>query len=98
MPTVQYNGFEWNADKAASNEAKHGVTFAEATTVFADDFFVVKRDVTHSFDENRYLILGCSETGRYLIVAYTERRETTRLISAREMTPSERWSYEHEEE
>ena len=98
MPTVLYNGFEWDEDKAAANEAKHGVSFTEAVTVFADDFFVVKRDMTHSFAENRYLILGRSEAENYLIVVYTERRDTTRLISARRMSPNERWSYENEEE
>ena len=98
MPTVLYNGFEWDEDKAAANEAKHGVSFTEAVTVFADDFFVVKRDVTHSFAENRYLILGRSGAENYLIVVYTERRDTTRLISARRMSPNERWSYENEEE
>lgn len=28
--------FEWNSRKAASNWAKHGVSFEEALTVFAD--------------------------------------------------------------
>ena len=93
MPTVSQDGFEWDTEKAASNEAKHEVGFTEASTVFADDYFIVKRDPDHSFEEQRYLLLGCSAKGRHLIVAYTERRTATRLISAREMTPRERRDY-----
>ena len=98
MPTVWQDGFEWDTEKAAGNEAKHGVNFAEAATVFVDDYFIVKRDPDHSFVEQRYLLLGRSAEGRYLIVAYTERRTATRLISAREMTPRERRVYEHQAE
>jgi len=36
MPTVVEGDFEWDSDKATSNLAKHGVSFAEAATVFAD--------------------------------------------------------------
>ncbi len=98
MPTVWQDGFEWDTEKAAGNEAKHDVSFVEAATVFADDYFIVKRDPDHSFAEQRYLLLGCSDKGRYLIVAYTERRTATRLISAREMTSHERRDYEYQAE
>jgi hypothetical protein len=84
--------------KAAANEAKHDVSFAETATVFMDDYFIVKRDPDHSFEEQRYLLLGCSAKGRHLIVAYTERQNATRLISAREMTPRERHDYEYQAE
>jgi uncharacterized DUF497 family protein len=36
MPTVVEGDFEWDSVKAASNLVKHGVSFAEAATVFAD--------------------------------------------------------------
>ncbi len=47
MPTVWQDGFEWDTEKAAGNEAKHDVSFVEAATVFADDYFIVKRDPDH---------------------------------------------------
>ena len=51
-------------------------------------------DLDHSEDEERYLIVGESNRGRLLIVSYTERKESIRIISAREVTKSEREAYE----
>lgn len=34
------NGVEWDPDKAASNQVKHGVEFAEAATVFGDSLAI----------------------------------------------------------
>ncbi|ELS00050.1 hypothetical protein GLO73106DRAFT_00039030 [Gloeocapsa sp. PCC 73106] len=86
--------FEWNNEKAASNLAKHGVSFEEAKTVFDDPLYVDFYDPDHSEDEERYLIVGQSNRGRLLIVSYTERRDSIRLISAREVTRTEREAYE----
>jgi uncharacterized DUF497 family protein len=86
--------FEWNNEKAASNLAKHGVSFEEAKTVFDDPLYVDFYDPDHSEDEERYLIVGQSNRGRLLMVSYTERRNSIRLISAREVTRTEREAYE----
>ncbi len=86
--------FEWDAQKAASNLAKHGVTFAEAMTVFGDPLELLIADPHHSEDESRFLSMGLSATGRLLVVAYTERRGRVRIINAREATPRERKQYE----
>lgn len=86
--------FEWDDAKAATNLSKHGVAFDEAQTVFRDPLFVEFYDPEHSGDEPRYLIIGTSRQGRLLIVSYTERAETIRLISARELTSTEREVYE----
>lgn len=88
--------FEWDSNKAAFNLAKHGISFAEAETVFDDPFFVTFPDTLHSIDEMRYLILGESEQLRLLVVSYTERGSITRLISARRATPKEGQKYEKE--
>ena len=74
--------------------AKHGVSFTEGRTVFDDPLYVDFYDLDHSEDEERYLIIGKSNRGRLLIVSYTERRELIRIISAREVTKSEREAYE----
>jgi uncharacterized DUF497 family protein len=88
--------FEWDPDKNARNREKHGVSFEEAKTVFEDDLFVSFADSDHSVAEKRYLIVGQSMQRRLLVVAYTERRERIRLISAREATRKERRFYEEE--
>lgn len=85
---------EWNNDKAASNLSKHEVSFEEAKTVFDDPLYVDFYDPDHSEDEERYLIVGQSSRGRLLIVSYTERGDSIRLISAREVTRTEREVYE----
>lgn len=86
--------FEWDEAKAGANLAKHGVAFDEAKTVFDDPLYVDFYDPEHSVDEHRYIIIGESQPGRLLIVAYTERDDATRLISAREVTSTEREAYE----
>jgi uncharacterized DUF497 family protein len=88
--------FEWDTAKAESNLAKHGVSFAEAMTVFADPLEVTISDPDHSESEFRFVSVARSESGRLLVVSYTEREGRIRLISAREATPQERRSYESE--
>ena len=86
--------FEWNESKAEGNIAKHGVSFEEAKTVFDDPLYIDFYDPDHSEDEERYLIVGESNQGHLLIVSYTERGDSIRLISAREVTRIEREVYE----
>jgi hypothetical protein len=86
--------FEWDESKVGKNFSKHGVLFNEAKTVFDDPLYVDFYDLDHSDEEERYLIVGESNRGRLLIVSYTERRDSTRIISAREVTRSEREAYE----
>lgn len=86
--------FEWDAAKAASNLAKHGVSFPEAGTVFADPLSVTVPDPRHSHGEARFAIFGVSSRGRVLAVLHTERGGRVRLISAREATRRERAAYE----
>lgn len=88
--------FEWDRRKAGSNARKHGVTFEEAQTVFADPFAVVFSDVEHSDEELRDIVLGHSIKGRLLLVSFTERPETYRIISARRANRHERTRYEKE--
>ena len=73
---------------------KHGVSFADAATVFDDPLYVDFYDPDHSSEERRYLIIGMSREGRLLILSYTERADVVRLISAREVTSTERNAYE----
>jgi len=90
--------FEWDPAKAAANLAKHGVGFSEAMTVFADPLEVTIPDPDHSEKEARFLSLGLSDAARLLVVAYTERDGSIRIINAREATPKERRAYESRKE
>ncbi len=89
--------FEWDTAKAQSNIEKHGISFVEAMTVFGDPLEVTIPDPDHSVSEARFLSLGCSERGRLLVVAYTEREDRVRLITARQASPEERKRYEWEQ-
>ena len=86
--------FEWDDAKAAANERKHGVTFPEAATAFADPLAAIFPDLDHSADEQREILVGYSEQGRLLIISFTERPPNLRIISARVATPAERRNHE----
>lgn len=86
--------FEWDENKAASNLKKHGVSFDEAKTVFDDPLYIDFYDPDHSDGEDRYIMMGMSLQNRLLLVAYTERGDAIRLISARETTQTEQKLYE----
>lgn len=86
--------FEWDAKKAKKNLRKHKVSFAEAATVLGDTFSVTVHDPDHSIKGNRYITVGLSDGRRLLIVAYIDRGDRVRIISARELTRTERRAYE----
>lgn len=88
--------FQWNLAKAGKNFVTHGVQFEEAQTIFDDPLYVDFYDSDHSDEEKCFLCLGQSGNGRLLMVSYTERGKTIRLISAREATRRERKDYEQE--
>ena len=86
--------FEWDSFKAAENEAKHGVRFEEAATVFPDSLSLSVRDPLHSAGEERFVTIGRSSRQRLLVVVHTERDARIRIISARLATGHEREAYE----
>lgn len=86
--------FEWDANKALANAGKHGVSFEEAVTVFRDPLALIFDDEDHSDEELREIIIGHSERNRLLLVCFTERNDSVRIISARKATRRERRDYE----
>lgn len=86
--------FSWAPAKAAANSSKHGVTFDEALTVFADPLTRIFEDEAHSIDERREVAVGYSQPGRLLVVFFTEREAAIRIFSARQVTKRERHDYE----
>jgi uncharacterized protein len=88
--------FEWDERKARSNEQKHGVSFEEAVSAFYDENARVIYDPEHSIKEDRYILLGMSDSLRLLLVChlYQESEEVIRIISARKATKKERQQYQ----
>ena len=91
--------FEWDADKDRSNQKRHGLSFLEASELFAvgTDYLEIF-DQDHSDDEDRFIAIGPISRGVVLVV-WTERDEDViRIISARWATKRERARYiEHME-
>ncbi len=87
--------FAWDANKARTNLAKHGVDFEEARTVFYDEYALEFYDERHSDAEDRFLLLGMSAKARLILVChcYREADGIIRIVSARKATPSESAHY-----
>jgi len=87
--------FAWDQAKAAENLRKHGVSFEEGITVFADENARLKHDPDHSQEEDRFILLGFSAKLRLLIVCHAcrENDEVIRIISVRKATLNERKQY-----
>jgi len=77
--------FEWDSNKARINIEVHKVSFAEATTVFNDNYRHIEPDPEHSDDEERTVTIGQSVLRRLLRISFTERGNITRIISARKL-------------
>lgn len=88
--------FEWDPRKAAANVRKHGVTFEEAVTAFADPHSITIPDPDHSAGEARFILIGRSAVQRLLVVVHLERGVPIRLISARLAARRERRTYEED--
>jgi len=90
--------FEWDKNKEKINIQKHGVTFEQASYVFADQYALNKFDDEHSEDEDRSALLGKSLNETLLLIIHTFRdddgTEFVRIISARKATKKEKQVYQ----
>ena len=84
---------EWDPRKARLNFRKHAVAFADAVASLEDEAALTMRDLFWD-DEERWLTMGLDGLGRVLVLVYTWRGESLRLISARKATARERRLYE----
>lgn len=89
-------GFDWDERNRTKNVDKHGVASSEVEQVFFNLPLLVLADPSHSADEQRYHALGRSDTGRLLHLTFTMRNDGAliRVISARDMSRKERFSYD----
>jgi uncharacterized DUF497 family protein len=85
--------FEWHEAKAEANLRAHGVSFEFATKVFRDAFAIERLDEREDYGEERFVIVGMAEEDVLLFVAFTERADRIRIISARRATQAEQDDY-----
>ena len=84
--------YVWDPKKERSNRQKHGVSFEEAVTSFADPLAIIADDLVHP---ERAILIGMSWNDRILVAVFIEKTEDeVRLISARMATRPERRRYE----
>jgi uncharacterized protein len=88
-----YMSVEWDPNKAAINRQKHGVRFSDAEAVLFDPNALAFEDTTAE-GEQRFVVIDMDHLWRVLVVIYTHRGDTVRLISARPATRFERRNYE----
>jgi uncharacterized DUF497 family protein len=79
----------WDSEKAASNLRKHGVSFEEGRTIFADTDEVMLPDPDHSAEEERYISIGRASNGEVMLACYTENDDVIRLINVRRVAAAE---------
>jgi len=87
-------GFDWDEGNREKNWLKHRVTTGECEEAFFNLPLLLQPDQSHSQAELRYFVLGQTNVGRYLFIAFTVRNDKIRVISAREMSQKERAIYE----
>ncbi len=90
----QLTGFDWDTGNREKNWRKHGVSTGECEEVFFNLPLLLQDDPFHSTVEPRSLVLGQTNAGRCLFIAFTIRKDKIRVISARDMSQKERDHYE----
>ena len=89
----EWEGFDWSGGNAEKNWERHGVSPSESEQVFFNRPLFVSDDVVHSEHEKRFYVLGQTDEGRELFIAFTMRRKQIRVISTRDMNRKERRIY-----
>jgi len=88
-------GFEWDKGNVEKNITKHGIKNIEAEEIFFN-FNIVNYDEKHSINETRYFLLGITNEGKILFVAFTSRVNKIRIISSRIASDKEREIFRRE--
>ena len=84
--------FEWDEDKNQENIRKHGLDFADAWEIFEAPMLTVL-DTRADYGEDRWTGIGFLGN-RIVVVVFTEREDTTRIISLRKALKHERKKFE----
>ncbi|MBC8478353.1 MAG: BrnT family toxin [Candidatus Delongbacteria bacterium] len=90
-------GFQWDEGNVLKNWKKHLVSALECEQVFFNRPISGSPDASHSDREDRFYILGQTDTGRKLFIVFTVREQKIRVISARPMSKKEQKKYDSQE-
>jgi uncharacterized DUF497 family protein len=74
--------FEWDAEKAAENLKKHGVSFEEAVTIFYDP-------LAATFDDPDHSVVVTPRRGGFLLYAILRRRTADQCPSCHDTREDE---------
>jgi hypothetical protein len=83
--------YEWDEQKRLVNVKKHGIDFIDVPEVFDDDVVIIP-DERFDYGKTRFILMGILKS-QVVVVAYTERGENIRIISARKATKNEQIYY-----
>jgi len=83
--------YEWDERKRRSNVKKHGIDFIDVPKLFESDVVLIP-DERFDYGEPRFIAIGILKN-LVVVVAYTERDENIRIISARKATKNEQIYY-----
>ena len=89
-------GFDWDEGNKQKNWEKHEVDYTECEEVFFNKPLLIDHDTNHSFQEQRYYVLGRTDIERTLFLVFTARNNKIRVISARDQSKKERKIYEQQ--
>ena len=89
--------FEWDRGNIEKNWERHRVAYVECEEVLLGGQFIIAKDTAHSTEEDRYRVLGKTDEGRILFLAFTLRGGRIRVITARDANKKERKAYEEAE-
>ena len=88
------DGFEWDEGNLTKNWDRHQVSSAECEEAFLNVPLLLADDSKHPAGEARHYVLGQTNGGRLLFIAFTVRDSRIRVISARPMSGKERQIYD----
>ena len=86
--------FEWDKGNIEKNWTKHSITDKEAEEIFFDNKRFIFKDKVHSQKEERFRILGKTDSKKLLFIVFTKRGKKIRIISARKTNRKEALIYE----
>jgi uncharacterized DUF497 family protein len=95
LNTESIVGFDWDNGNVYKNEKKHGLHYKIIEEVFFNEPLLIVENFGHSTEECRCIAYGQDNQNRKLMVIFTIREYSIRVISARSMTKKERSFYEN---
>lgn len=84
--------FEWDDAKNRANLKKHGIPFETVRACFHGPM-LVNADTRFEYGEERWIAVALLD-GVPVVIAYTERGDSIRIISARKASRNERKIFE----